>query len=156
MDKGQHIRLLISQTSGSSAVYKYIGLATELQLHLSASVEDSSTKDSTDADGVVWEESDITQKNGDIQFGGLIAVGSDAAALALSDIESGVSDNKIYWKICTVEGTNNRTIVKEICHGEGKIVNMTAEGQVNQKATYKGSINIYGPITVGTDTTTTT
>ena len=151
MDKGQHIRLLISQASGSAAAYKYIGLCTELQLHLSASTEDSTTKDSGDGTGVVWEESDITQKTGDIQFGSLIAIGSDSDALALNDIINGVTDTPIYWEIVTVSGEYNRTIGKLICSGEGKITSCVADGQVNQKATYRGTINIFGPITVGTN-----
>ena len=151
MDKGQHIRLLISTTSGSSAVYKVIGLATDLTFHLSASLEDSTTKDNTDADGVVWDVQDVTQKSGDIQFSGLVAVGSDSAALQMSDIEGGVSDSKIYWKICTMSGANNRVVGKTICYGEGKITNMQATGQVNQKATYSGTINIFGAPVVGTD-----
>ena len=154
MDKGQHIRLLISQQSGSAASYLFIGFCTELSLHLSASTEDSTTKDSGDGTGVVWAESDITQKTGDIQFGSLIASGSDAAALALNDIINGVSDTPIYWEIVTTSGDHNRTIGSVICKGAGKITSCVADGQVNQKATYRGTINIYGPVEVGTDSNT--
>ena len=50
-----------------------------------------------------------------------------------------------------VNSTNNRTIVKAVCSGNGKLSNLQASAQNRQKATYSGTLNMYGPVTVGTD-----
>lgn len=145
MDKGQHLRLFIKD--GSS--YDVIGLSTSLTLHGSASTENSTTKDTTDgADGVSWDEYEVTQRSADIQFSGLIGAGTDTAAKTLNDIESGVSDTQIDWEIALASGTNNRTKGTVICSGKGKITNMQATGQVGQNATYSGTINVFGPLVV--------
>ena len=77
MEKGQHLRLLIVE----SATKKPIAYATGLQFHLSATTEDSTTKDSSDTG--LWNEYDVTQRNGDIQIDALIGIGTDAAAKLL-------------------------------------------------------------------------
>lgn len=150
MDKGQHIRLLINTTNGSASGYACIAMATELTLHLSASTENSTSKDTTDATGGDWDEFDITQRSGDIQFGGLVNVGTDTAK-TFNNILSGVTDTQIHWEICTVGSTHNRTVVKTICKGLGLITNVSAQGQVGQLATYQGTLQIVGPVTVGAD-----
>jgi hypothetical protein len=48
-------------------------------------------------------------------------------------------------------GANNRVVGKEVCHGQGKLTNLQASAQNRQKATYSGTINIYGPVAVGND-----
>ena len=144
MDKGQHIRLFITESNTD----KVIALSTDMTLHLSATTENSTTKDTTDATGSVWDEFEVTQRSGDIQFSALVAAGTDSAAKVLDDIESGVSDTAVNFKIAMASGANNRTIGTVICSGQGKITNMQATGQVGQNATYSGTINIYGAVTV--------
>lgn len=144
MDKGQHIRLFITESNTD----KVIALSTDMTLHLSATTENSTTKDTTDATGSVWDEFEVTQRSGDIQFSALVAAGTDSAAKVLDDIESGVSDTAVNFKIAMASGANNRTIGTVICSGQGKITNMQATGQVGQNATYSGTINIYGALTV--------
>lgn len=145
MDKGQHLRLFI--VDGTSNYV--IALSTEVTLHLSASTENSTTKDTSDpASGPVWDEFEVMQRSGDIQFSALVAAGTDDAAKTLDDIESGVNDDQIDWQIALASGENNRTKGTVICQGKGKIVNMQATGQVGQNASYTGTINIYGPVTV--------
>ena len=46
---------------------------------------------------------------------------------------------------------NNRTIGKTVCSGQGKLASIQANAQNRQKATYSGTLNIYGPVTVGSD-----
>lgn len=145
MDKGQHLRLFIK----NGANYDVIAMATDLTLHGSATTENTSTKDTTDAaDGVSWDEFEVTQRQADIQFSALVAAGTDSAAKILSDIEAGVTDTQIDWEIALASGTNNRTKGTVICSGKGKIVNMQATGQVGQNASYSGTINVFGPMTV--------
>lgn len=146
MDKGQHLRLFIKNGTSDNV----IALSTDMSLHLSATTENSTTKDTTDAAGVIWDEFEKTQRSGDIQFTALVAAGTDSAAKVLTDIESGVSDTAITWEIALASNTNNRTKGTVICTGQGKITNMQASGQVGQNATYSGTINIYGTVTVPT------
>ena len=151
MDKGQHLRLIITEGSGTTTDY-VVALATDLTLHLSAQTEDSTTKDSTDGTGGVnWNEYDVTQRSGDIQFGALVGVGTDAGGKSFADWIDKVGDTPINWKLAFVSSTNNRTIGKTVCSGQGKLTNLQANAQNRQKATYSGTMNIYGAVAVGND-----
>ena len=154
MDKGQHLRLLITDNSQNNVV----ALAKDLTIHFSAQTENSTTKDTSDGDGVVWDEFDVTQRSGDIQFGALVGVGTDAAGsgtvggLSFADWISKFGDTAVNWKVVFVSGTNNRVIGKELCHGQGKLTNLSANPQAGQATvTYNGTLNMYGAVTVGTD-----
>ena len=149
MDKGQHLRLVIIEGSGTPTS-KVVALSTDLTLHFSATTEDSTTKDSSDSNGN-WNEYDVTQRSGDISFNALVGVGTDAAGESFADFLDKVSDSLINWKVCLASGDNNRTLGKTVCSGQGKLVNVQASAQNRQKATYSGSINMYGPVTVGSD-----
>ena len=143
------MRLVFPEGTGS-VTNKFVALATELTVHFSATTEDSTTKDSTDTNGD-WNEYDVTQRSGDIQFGALVGVGTDATGKSFADWIDAVNDQVIPWKLVTVNSTNNRTIVKTVCSGNGKLSNLQASAQNRQKATYSGTLNMYGPVTVGTD-----
>jgi hypothetical protein len=149
MDKGQHLRLVFPEGTGTTTNY-FVAMAVDLTFHLSAATEDSSTKDTTDTTGD-WNEYDVTQRSGDIQFSALIGVGTDANGKSLADWIDDVKDEQIPWKLVIVNSTNNRNIVKTVCSGNGKLSNIQMSGQNRQKATYSGTLNIYGPVAVGTD-----
>mgnify|MGYP002508311155 FL=1 len=146
MDKGQHLRLVFVESNTN----KVIALSTEMTLHLSAQTEDSTTKDTTDTNGD-WNEYEVTQRSGDISFGALIGVGTDAGGKSFADMINQVSDAVVNWRVVMVSGANNRVVSKEVCHGKGKLTNLQASAQNRQKATYSGTLNIYGPVTVGSD-----
>lgn len=148
MDKGQHLRLVFMEGATPSA--KVIALATEMTFHLSAQTEDSSTKDTTDTNGA-WNEYDVTARSGDIQFSALVGVGSDTGGKSFADLIDQVSDSLINWKVVMVSGAENRVVGKEVCHGQGKLTNLQASAQNRQKATYSGTLNIYGQVVVGSD-----
>jgi hypothetical protein len=135
---------------GTPATGKVVALSTNLSLHLSATTENSTTKDTTDTNGN-YNEYDVTQRSGDIQFSALVGVGTDTGGKSLADFLDKVDDSLISWKIMFVSGTNNRTPGKTLCSGQGKLVNVNPTAQNRQKATYTGGINIYGPVEVGTD-----
>lgn len=146
MDKGQHLRLVFVESNTN----KVIALSTEMTLHLSAQTEDSTTKDTTDTNGD-WNEYEVTQRSGDIQFGALIGVGTDAGGKSFADMINQVSDTLINWKVVMVSGANNRVVGKTVCSGQGKLTNVQASAQNRQKATYSGTLNIYGAVSVGSD-----
>ena len=149
-EKGQHLRLLILGGTVEEPDNRVVALATDLTLHLSATTENSSTKDTTDTNGN-YNEYDVTQRSGDIQFGALVGVGTDDGGKSFADFLASVNDSIINWKIVFVSGTNNRTIGKTLCSGAGKLVNISAQAQNRTKVTYTGGINIYGPVAVGND-----
>jgi hypothetical protein len=143
MDKGQHLRLLLKE---STTKYPF-ALAVGLQFHLSATTEDSTTKDTTDTTGY-WNEYEVTQRSGDIQIDALIGTGTDAAAKTLNDVINAVSDTPVDWELAIVGGANNRVVATTICTGKGKITNVSPTGANRQKAQYSCTLNIYGPVTV--------
>ena len=148
MDKGQHLRLVFMEGTTPSA--KVIALASDMTFHLSAQTEDSSTKDTTDTNGA-WNEYDVTARSGDIQFSALVGVGTDTGGKSFADLIDQVSDSLINWKVVMVSGAENRVVGKEVCHGQGKLTNLQASAQNRQKATYSGTLNIHGPVVVGSD-----
>lgn len=154
MDKGQHLRLIIEDTSTTPALATFVAMSTDLTLHFSATTEDSTTKDSTDTNGL-WNESEVTARSGDIQFSALVAIDTTASvggtSQYLEDFIDKVSDTPISWKIVFVSGANNRTVGKILCSGQGKLTNLQVSAQNRQKTTYSGTVNIYGPVTVGTN-----
>ena len=150
MQKGQYIRLLLSTTANPSTV---VAAAKQLSLHGSAQTEDSSTKDTT-GDALEYE---VTGQSYDITGSGLVLTPNDAlltGGLGLNDFEGWVKDQLLYWRICVMEGTNNRTVVEEIAHGECKCTNLQIQAQNKQNAQYNYTLNGYGPIVPGTGTRT--
>ena len=154
MDKGQHLRLVFTNTSTTPATLSYVALATELSFHLSAQTEDSTTKDSTDTTGL-WNEYDTTGRSGEINFTALVAFDNESSlgssSKYLADFIDQVSDTAVDWKLIFVSGAYNRTAGKTVCSGKGKLTNLKVTAQNKQKSTYSGTLNIYGPVAVGTD-----
>jgi len=150
MKKGQYIRLLLATSSNPT---KVIAAAKQMALHGSAQTEESSTKDTT-GDAL---EYDVTGLSYDITGSGLVLTTNDAlltGANGLNDLESWVKDQLLYWRICVMEGENNRTVVEEIAHGQCKCTNLQIQAQNKQNAQYNYTLNGYGPIVPGTGTRT--
>lgn len=147
------MRLIFPITVTSTTTNRFVALATDLTVHFSATTEDSTTKDSSDSTGN-WNEYEVTQRSGDIQFSALMAFedsAQEASSLLFQDWIEKVSDTVIDWQLVSTELARNRVIVKTICTGKGKLTNLQANAQNRQKATYSGTLNMYGPVTVGTD-----
>ena len=146
MKKGQYYRLLLATTSDPT---KVIAAAKTMRFHGSAQTEESSTKDTT-GDALEYK---VTGQSYDITGSGLVLTPSDSlntGANSLNDIEGYVRDQLLYWRICLMEGTNNRTVVEEIAHGTCKCTQLQMQGQNKQNATFNYTLNGYGAITVGT------
>lgn len=154
MDKGQHLRLLLSKTISQTSYKKVIALSTDFTFHMSATTENSTTKDSTDIDGL-WDEFEITAKSYDISVTAMIGVGTDGDnANTLNDFLTQMTDTPLQWELAVFSGTNNRTTstANKIASGECKITSINPVGQNRQFATYSASLNGYGPITVASGT----
>ena len=143
-------------STATTPVAQFVALATDLTAHFSAQTEDSTTKDTTDTTGS-WISNDVTGRSGDIQFGALVAslTGdyTDNNGLYLEDFIDMVTDTAVNWKLVlvTAGSTKNRTINKTICTGQGKLTNLQVSAQNRQNTTYSGTLNMYGPVTVGSD-----
>ena len=147
MQKGQYIRLLLSVAANPSTV---VAAAKQMALHGSAQTEDSSTKDTT-GNALEYE---VTGQSYDITGSGLVLTPNDTlltGAVGLNDFESWLQDQVLNWKICVMEGTNNRTVVETIASGQGKLTNLQIQAQNKQNATYNYTINGYGAIVPGSD-----
>ena len=147
MQKGQYIRLLVSLAANPSTV---VAAAKQMALHGSAQTEDSSTKDTTGS----ALEYEVTGQSYDITGSGLVLTPNDTlltGAVGLNDFESWLQDQVLNWKICVMEGTNNRTVVETIASGQGKLTNLQIQAQNKQNATYNSTINGYGAIVPGDD-----
>lgn len=140
--------------TAQSPTTNFVAMSTDLTFHLSASTEDSTTKDSTDTTGQ-WISYDVTARSGDIQFSALVAVLTDDTVDSngkyLVDFIDEVSDTVVDWKLVMTSGTKNRTVGKTVCSGKGKLTNLQISAQNRQKATYSGTLNLFGPVTVGSD-----
>ena len=148
MKKGQYIRLLVSVAANPSTV---VAAAKQMALHGSAQTEDSTTKDTTGTD----IEYEVVGQSYDITGSGLVLTPNDTlltGAVGLNDFENWIKDQLLNWKICVMEGTNNRTVVEEIAHGECKCTNLQIQAQNKQNAQYNYTLNGYGPIVPGTGT----
>ena len=138
---------MISTASNPTTV---IAAAKQMALHGSAQTEDSSTKDTT-GDALEYE---VTGQSYDITGSGLVLTPNDSlltGGVGLNDFESWVTDQLLNWKICVMEGTNNRTVVETIASGQGKLTNLQIQAQNKQYATYNYTINGYGAIVPGSD-----
>lgn len=137
-----------------SPTTNFVAMSTDLTFHLSATTEDSTTKDSTDTTGQ-WTSYDVTARSGDIQFSALVAVltgdTTDINGKYLVDFIDEVSDTVVDWKLVMTSGAKNRTVGKTVCSGKGKLTNLQISAQNRQKATYSGTLNMFGPVTVGSD-----
>jgi hypothetical protein len=147
MKKGQYYRLLLSTTSNPT---KVIAAAKDMSLHLSASTEESSTKDTT-GDALEYE---ITAQSYDISGSALILTDDDAlggsTAVTLNDFLGFLGDNLLYWKICLMNGDNQRTIASTVFSGTAKLTSLQASGQAKQNATYSYTLTGYDAVATGT------
>jgi len=148
MQKGQYIRLLLATTANPS---KVIAAAKEMQLHLAAQTEDSSTKDTTGD----WMDYEITGQSYEITGSALVLTPDDSlggnTANTLNDMLTNVSDTLLYWRICLMSGTNNRTIDETIASGTAKLTNLQISAPNKQNTTYNYTLTGYGSIAVAAD-----
>ena len=145
MQKGQFIRLLVSLTANPSTV---VAAAKQMALLGSAQTENTTTKDTTGTD----LEYEVVGQSYDITGSGLVLTPNDTlltGAVSLNDFENWIKDQPLNWRICVMEGVNNRTVVEEIAHGQGKLTNLQIQAQNKQNSTYNYTINGYGAIVPG-------
>lgn len=149
MTKGQFIRLFLS-SDNTAAPAAVIAAAKSLSLHVSATVENATTKD-TEGD---WIVNEVTAINYDISTNALVDSGenitSQVAGMDLGSLE-GIyeASSPVKWQIANVSGDNQRTKGTVLFSGSAVITTLTINAPNRQTATYDCSLTGYGDITVG-------
>jgi predicted secreted protein len=126
-----------------------IGAAKTLSLHVSLTMEDATTKDTTGE----WTIQEPTALNYDISTGALIRSGdtitSQVGAKSLADLETIYeAGTPVKWKIANVGGDNNRTASSTIVSGSVILSQLAINGPNRQNADYTATLNGYGDYTV--------
>ena len=146
--KGETVRLFLSSdnTAAPSAV---LAAARRLSLHVSLTLEDSSTKDTTGA----WLYQQPTELNYDISTSGLVRSGetitSQVAGKSYGDIQTLYENGTPFkWKIANVSGANNRTAGSAIVSGSLQIATLTQNDPNRADSEFTMNANGYGEFTV--------
>ena len=147
--KGQFVRLFLS-SDNTTAPAKVIAAAKSLSLHVSMTLEDATTKDTTGN----WQIQEPTGLSYDISTSSLVrgndTITSAVAAQDLASIESIYeAGTPVKWKICNVSGANQRTAGAVIASGSVLLTQLTLNGPNRQNATYDAQLTGYGAYTVG-------
>lgn len=147
--KGQYVRLFLGSDNTTTPA-KVIAAAKQLSLHVSMSVEDATTKDTT-GDWVVQEPTGLSY---DISTSALMkggdTISSSVDGQALSDVmDIYESSNPVKFQIANTSGDNNRTKGSVIVSGSVIITSLTLNGPNRQNADYSAQLNGYGAYTVG-------
>ena len=147
--KGQFVRLFLSSdnTTTPAAV---IAAAKQLSLHVSLTLEDATTKDTTGD----WQVQEPTGLTYDISTTALMRSGdtitSGVAGKTIADLEDIYeASNPVKWQIANVSGANQRTKGAVIASGSVIIATLTLNGPNRQNADYTANLNGYGAYTVG-------
>ena len=146
--KGQYVRLFLG-SDNTAAPAAVIGAAKSLSLHVSLTMEDATTKDTTGE----WTIQEPTGLSYDISTGALVRSGetitSAVGAKGLSDLETIYeAGTPVKWKIANVGGDNNRTASSTIVSGSVVLTQLTINGPNRQNADYTAQLNGYGDYTV--------
>ena len=145
---GETVRLFLS-SDNTAAPADVLAAARSLSLHVSVTLEDSTTKDTTGA----WVYQEPTAINYDITSGALVRSGetitSQVGGKSYGDIQSLYEAGTPFkWKIANVSGDNNRTASSTIVSGSILITQLTQNDPNRQSSDYTMNATGYGEYTV--------
>lgn len=128
--RGEFLRLFLSDESPT-----YIGYATNVSLHLSLSLEDGSTKDTTSSSGTLgYKDQQPTLINYDISSDCLYDGGLGSLA------QGTVYD----WELAAASGDHQQTEGSVIASGSAMLTNLTENAPVGQNITYNATFTGVG------------
>ena len=102
------MRLQFGAAAGSKAFAAY---STDLTFHVSNTLENSTTKDTTDSSGN-WIEQEKTKHNID---GSIVAIMDEGEAQNFTDASQA---GEQVWELDWVSGAQNRVVSTKICSGD--------------------------------------
>lgn len=136
LKKGQNFRVKVGG--------KIVACATSCSLHLSAQLEESSTKDSTGS----WTENECVAKSWDGSVDALKAVESDTGAEQFNSIHSLIGET-VDIEYTDTEGTKNRQekAAGEKYYGKAVINDISLNAANKQNVTYSMQFTGVGELT---------
>jgi hypothetical protein len=135
--KGQNLRLKIAG--------KFVGFSTSCTVHVSASLEDSSTKDSSDG---IFQEQQLTGLAWDISTDALYSVDTDATGInAEGALDAILARQKVDIEFTGTVGTNNRQATGHKYTGQAWINDISINAANRQNASYSLQAQGTGPLT---------
>ena len=147
--KGQFVRLYLS-SDNSASPSAVIAAAKQLSFHVSMTLEDATTKDTTGD----WQIQEPTALNFDISTSALVRSGetitSAVGAKGLADLEDIYeSSSPVKFAIANSSGDNNRTKGSVIVSGSVILSQLSINTPNKNNADYTAQMNGYGAYTVG-------
>lgn len=144
--KGQFVRLFVSGAANPNVV---IAGAKTLSMHVSLTLEDATTKDTTGT----WQVQEPTGLSYDISTNALVDSGETITSSVVGQtlnnfIEQMEEGTTLYWQIANVSGDNNRTKGTVICSGQAIPTSISINAANRQVATYDAQLSGYGEYTV--------
>ena len=134
--KGQNLRLKIAG--------KFVGFATSCTVHVSASLEDSSTKDSSDG---IFQEQQLTGLAWDISTDALYSVDTDTTGInAEGALDAILARQKVDIEFTGTVGTNNRQATGHKYTGQAWINDISINAANRQNASYSLQAQGTGPL----------
>ena len=87
---------------------KFVANSLDLSFHISNSLEDSTTKDTTDTAGL-WLEYEKMKYNVDGSVTAIVTTGDgDNTGMTIEDIKTAFASESMAWALMFVDGTQNR------------------------------------------------
>lgn len=135
---------------------KYMANSLDFNFHISNTLEDSTTKDTTDTAGL-WLEYEKTKYNADGSVTAIVTTGSgDTTGMTISDIKTAFATEAMAWALMFVDGSQNRQPeggtspnVGIICSGSKMTFsNIEVSAPKDGYAQVTANFQIFGGITV--------
>lgn len=146
--KGQFVRLFLG-SDNSAVPAKIVAAAKSLSLHVSMTLEDATTKDTTGD----WQVQEPTGLSYDISSNALVRSGDTITSTVQGQDFASIEDiyeasTPVRFQIANVSGANNRTKGAIICSGSVVVTQLTLNAPNRQNATYDTQLTGYGIYTV--------
>jgi len=146
--KGQFVRLFLG-SDNSAVPAKIVAAAKSLSLHVSMSLEDATTKDTTGD----WQVQEPTALSYDISSNALVSSGDTITSTVQGQDFASIEEiyeasTPVRFQIANTSGANNRTKGAIICSGSVVITQLTLNAPNRQNATYDTQLSGYGVYTV--------
>lgn len=147
--RGQFVRIFFGNTATSEA-NAILAFCRQLSMHVSVSLEDSTTKD-TEGTWVVQAPTGLSY---DLSTSALVRSGDRITSAVPGKTYSDLEDLKeamqpIHFEIANVGGANNRTKQSVIVSGDAIITNLQNNNPNRQNSDWSMTLNGYGNYTVG-------
>lgn len=113
---------------------KYVAFATACTVHVSASLDDSSTKDTTDG---MWSEQELTALSWDISCDALYSVDTDASGINGEDaLDVILAKQKVFVEFTGTQGEKNRSATGNKYSGYAWVNDVSINATNRQNASY--------------------